>query len=48
MTDRMFPTRLTFIVFAVLIFFSATPLPAQDTTSAHHGRGRIMILMIWD
>src|SRR5882757_5163524 len=48
MTDRMSSTRLTLIVLAILIFFSAAPLPAQDTTAAHHGRGRIMILMIWD
>src|SRR5579864_774530 len=48
MTDRMFPTRLTLVVFASLIFFSATQLPAQETAVPHHGRGRIMILMVWD
>src|SRR5260370_915155 len=48
MTDRMFSTRLIPAVFASLIFLGAAPLSAQDTVSAHHGRGRIMILMIWD
>src|SRR6202045_661190 len=48
MTDRMFPTRLTLVVFASLIFFSATQLPAQETAVPHHGRGRIMILVVGD
>src|SRR5229473_369120 len=48
MTDRMFFKRLTFIVFASLLFFGAVPLSAQDLAGVHHGRGRIMILMIWD
>ncbi len=48
MTDRMFLRRLIFIVLASLVLFGAAPLPAQDLAGAHHGRGRIMILMIWD
>src|SRR6266404_5590830 len=48
MTDRMFFTRLLPIVLASFIFFSSAPSSAQDTATAHHGRGRIMILMIWD
>ncbi|HYR79529.1 MAG TPA: alkaline phosphatase family protein, partial [Candidatus Dormibacteraeota bacterium] len=44
----MFPKRLIFIVFASLVISSAAPLFAQDLAGAHHGRGRIMILMIWD
>src|SRR6266850_5141338 len=48
MTERMFPKRLIFIVFASLVISSAAPLSAQDLAGTHHGRGRIMILMIWD
>src|ERR1700731_542647 len=48
MTDRMFFTRLLPVVLASFLFFSAAPLSAQDSAGAHHGRGRIMILMIWE
>jgi hypothetical protein len=52
MTDLMFRTRLTPLVFgmilAVAVVFAAAPLPAQDLARVHHGRGRIMILMVWD
>src|SRR5258708_2678042 len=48
MADRMFVKRLILLIFASLIFLGAAPSSAQDTVSAHHGRGRIMILMIWD
>src|SRR5260370_10687876 len=48
MTDRMFLRRLIFIGLASLVLFGAAPLPAEDLAGAHHGRGRIMILMIWD
>src|ERR1700687_1866499 len=44
----MFPTRLIPAVLASFLFFGAAPLSAQDLAGAHHGRGRIMILMIWD
>src|ERR1700686_944060 len=48
----MFPTRLIPAVFgrilASLVLFGAAPLSAQDSAGAHHGRGRIMILMVWD
>src|SRR5712692_3805578 len=48
MTDRMFFKRLIPVVFASVVFFGAAPLSAQDLAGVHHGRGRIMILMIWD
>ncbi len=35
-------------MFAVAVVFAAAPLPAEDLARVHHGRGRIMILMVWD
>src|SRR5260370_14416030 len=48
MADRMFVKRLILLIFAIAIVFAAAPSSAQDQAGAHHGRGRIMILMIWD
>jgi arylsulfatase A-like enzyme len=39
---------VTAIVIASTIFFGAAPLSAQDHAAVNHGRGRIVILMIWD
>ena len=47
MTDRMFTRRLSEIL-AILLVFVAAPTRAQDSRCAHHGRGRIVILMVWD
>lgn len=48
MTDRMFFKRPISVVVAIGVLFGAAPLSAQDSAGAHHGRGRIMIMMIWD
>jgi predicted AlkP superfamily pyrophosphatase or phosphodiesterase len=47
MTDRMFTRRLAEILAIVLVFI-ATPIRAQDMTQARRGRGRIVVLMVWD
>src|ERR1700686_2290867 len=47
MTDRMFTRRLAEILAIVLVFI-ATPTRAQDLTQARRGRGRIVVLMVWD
>src|ERR1700758_4580613 len=41
-------TRVIRFIFAVSIVFAAAPLRAQDNVTVHHGRGRIVILMVWD
>ena len=41
-------TRSIRLIFAVAIVFAAAPLRAQDNAAVHHGRGRIVILMVWD
>jgi len=45
-------TRSIRLIFAVAIVFAAAPLRAQehaqDSAAVHHGRGRIVILMVWD
>ena len=48
MTDRMFSTRRLSEVLAILIVFVAAPTRAQDSLATHHGRGRIVVLMVWD
>jgi arylsulfatase A-like enzyme len=47
MTDRMFTRRLPEILAIVLVFI-ATPIRAQELTQARRGRGRIVVLMVWD
>src|ERR1700730_13060315 len=47
MTDRMFTRRLPEIL-AIVFVFIATPIHAQDMTQARRGRGRIVVLMVWD
>jgi len=47
MTDRMFNRRLSEIL-ALLLVFVAAPTRAQDAAQAHRGRGRIVVLMVWD
>src|ERR1700735_3411096 len=43
----MFTRRLSEI-FAILLVFVAVPTRAQDSVVSHHGRGRIVLLMVWD
>src|SRR5271156_3780167 len=43
----MFIRRLSEIL-AVLLVFVAAPTRAQDWPGAHRGRGRIVVLMVWD
>ncbi len=47
MTDRMFTRRLSEVL-AILLVFVAAPTRAQDSVASHHGRGRIVVLMVWD
>src|SRR5271166_3357524 len=47
MTDRMFTRRLSEIL-AILVLFAAAPTGAQGFAGAHRGRGRIVVLMVWD
>src|SRR5260370_40387364 len=47
MTDRMFNRRLSEIL-AILLVFVAAPTRAQDVASVHRGRGRIVVLIVWD
>src|SRR5580700_4302257 len=44
----MFSTRRLSELLAILIVFVAAPTRAQDSFATHHGRGRIVILMVWD
>src|SRR5208337_4053529 len=48
MTDLMFFTRRRFEILAILLVFVAAPTRAQDSTAAHRGSGRIVVLMVWD
>jgi predicted AlkP superfamily pyrophosphatase or phosphodiesterase len=43
----MFTRRLSEIL-TVLLVFVAAPTRAQDSVASHHGRGRIVVLMVWD
>ena len=48
MTDRMFSTRRLPEILAILLVFAAAPTRAQDSADTHRGRGRIVVLMVWD
>jgi predicted AlkP superfamily pyrophosphatase or phosphodiesterase len=48
MTDRMFATRRLSEVLAILIVLVAAPTRAQDSLATHRGRGRMVVLMVWD
>jgi predicted AlkP superfamily pyrophosphatase or phosphodiesterase len=49
MTDRMFNRRLSEILAILFVFASiAAPTRAQDAAPTHRGRGRIVLLMVWD
>src|SRR6202140_5818121 len=48
MTDRMLSTRRLSEVLALLLVFVAAPTRAQDSIATHRGRGRIVVLMVWD
>ncbi|HWJ40392.1 MAG TPA: alkaline phosphatase family protein, partial [Candidatus Limnocylindrales bacterium] len=41
-------TRRLFEILAIVFVFTAVPTRAQDSVAAHHGRGRIVVLMVWD
>ena len=47
MTDRMFTRRLSEILALILVLLAA-PALAQDSVATHRGRGRIVVLMVWD
>jgi predicted AlkP superfamily pyrophosphatase or phosphodiesterase len=44
----MLSTRRLSEVLALLIVFVAAPTRAQDSVTTHRGRGRIVVLMVWD
>jgi predicted AlkP superfamily pyrophosphatase or phosphodiesterase len=44
----MFSTRRLSEVLAILIVLVAAPTRAQDSVATHRGRGRIVVLMVWD
>jgi predicted AlkP superfamily pyrophosphatase or phosphodiesterase len=44
----MFSTRRLSEVLAILIVLIAAPTRAQDSATPHRGRGRIVVLMVWD
>ena len=48
MTDRMSSTRRLSEILAILIVLVAAPARAQDAAATHRGRGRIVVLMVWD
>ncbi len=48
MTDRMSSTRRLSEILAILIVLIAAPTRAQDAAATHRGRGRIVVLMVWD
>jgi arylsulfatase A-like enzyme len=47
MTDRMFIRRSSEILVLILVLLAA-PTFAQDVVATHRGRGRIVVLMVWD
>ncbi|MGA7870758.1 MAG: alkaline phosphatase family protein [Candidatus Binatus sp.] len=48
MTDRMCFVRRLSEILAILLFLVAAPARAQYPADAHRGRGRIVVLMVWD
>ena len=48
MIGGMFSTRRLAEILALLLVFVAAPTRAQDSTELHRGRGRIVVLMVWD
>src|SRR6202140_5869376 len=40
--------RRLFEILVIVFVFTAVPTRAQDSVAAHHGRGRIVVLMVWD
>jgi predicted AlkP superfamily pyrophosphatase or phosphodiesterase len=48
MTDRMLSIRRLSEIVAILLVFVTASARAQDATGAHRGRGRIVVLMVWD
>src|SRR5271167_794156 len=49
MTDRMFNRRLSEIIATLFVLaLVAAPTRAQDAVPTHRGRGRIVLLMVWD
>src|SRR5271169_6344389 len=49
MTDRMFNRRLSEIIATLFVLaLVAAPTRAQDAVPRHRGRGRIVLLMVWD
>ncbi len=44
----MFSTRRLSLLLASLFLFLVAPSRAQEPAEAHHGRGRIVVLMVWD
>src|SRR5215470_4815679 len=48
MTDRMFSIRRLSEIVAILLILVAAPTRAQDAAETHRGRGRIVVLMVWD
>jgi arylsulfatase A-like enzyme len=44
----MLSTRRLSEVLALLLVFVAAPTLAQDSLATHRGRGRIVVLMVWD
>jgi predicted AlkP superfamily pyrophosphatase or phosphodiesterase len=48
MIDGMSFTRRLSEVLAILLVFVAAPTRAQDGAEVHRGRGRIVVLMVWD
>jgi predicted AlkP superfamily pyrophosphatase or phosphodiesterase len=48
MTDRMFSIRRPIGILAILLVFVAAPARGQESVAVHRGRGRIVVLMVWD
>ena len=44
----MFSTRRLSLLLASLLLFVAAPTRAQEPAESYHGRGRIVVLMVWD
>src|SRR5271167_4771670 len=44
----MFSIRRLSEILAILLLLVAAPVRAQDAVGTHRGRGRIVVLMVWD